>query len=272
MKSDPVHSGDKLLLKLSNPDDTGGLNPDRQTRERTKKTTRKLISKLSRLQERLYANSSRSLLIVLQGMDTSGKDSTIKHVMSGVNPQGCRVATFKTPSYQELDHDFLWRVHQHVPAKGQIVIFNRSHYEDVLITRVHGLISDKTLKQRFEQIQAFESLLAQNGTAIVKFFLHISKNEQKKRLLERINNPEKRWKFCIGDLEERKLWDHYQTAFEIMLAATSTDYAPWHVIPANHKWYRNLIIAKHVVSVLKAMRLKTPPARAEIDFETLKIE
>lgn len=272
MKNYQVKQKSKLMLSHCDPDDTGDYQKTDQAKEKAKTVTEKLISRLSELQERLYANSNRALLIVLQGMDTSGKDGTIKHVMSGVNPQGCKVVTFKTPSVEELGHDFLWRVHQKAPAKGQIGIFNRSHYEDVLITRVHGLISDKVVKQRFDQIKEFEELLSENGTVILKFFLHISKDEQKKRLEERINNPEKRWKFNDGDLEERKLWKNYIEAFEAMMAATSTDKAPWHIVPANRKWYRNLIIADRVVNALEGMKLKTPPPPAGINFDTLKIE
>jgi len=204
-------------------------------------------------------------------MDTSGKDGTIRSVMSGVNPQGCKVVSFRAPSSEELGHDFLWRVHQKAPAKGQIGILNRSHYEDVLITRVHGWVSDKVVKQRFNQIKEFEELLYENGTAILKFFLYISKDEQKERLEERIRDPEKRWKFNEGDLEERKLWKNYMDAFEDMMAATSTDRAPWYIVPANRKWYRNLVVADHVVSVLERMKLKTPPAPIGVNFATLKI-
>lgn len=272
MKNYQIKPGDKLQLSHCDPDETGSYEKTGEGKEEAKAITEKLTGTLSELQERLYANGDRALLIVLQGMDTSGKDGTIRSVMSGVNPQGCKVVTFKTPSAEELGHDFLWRVHQKAPAKGQIGIFNRSHYEDVLITRVHGLISDKVVKQRFGQIREFEELLSESGTVILKFFLHISKDEQKERLEERINNPEKRWKFNTGDLEERKLWENYQSAFEAMLAATSTDASPWYIIPANHKWYRNLVIADRVVQVLEDMKLKTPPAPADIDFDTLKIE
>jgi len=272
MKNYQIKPGNKLQLSHCDPDDTGSYEKTGEGKEEAKAITEKLTGRLSELQERLYANGDRALLIVLQGMDTSGKDGTIKSVMSGVNPQGCKVVTFKTPSVEELGHDFLWRVHQKAPAKGQIGIFNRSHYEDVLITRVHGLISDKVVKQRFGQIREFEELLSESGTVILKFFLHISKEEQKKRLEERINNLEKRWKFNTGDLEERKLWDNYQNAFEAMLAATSTDTSPWYIIPANHKWYRNLIIADRIVQALEDMKLKTPSAPADINFDTLKIE
>ncbi|MEK6595349.1 MAG: polyphosphate kinase 2 family protein [Pseudomonadota bacterium] len=272
MKDYQVKPGSRLLLSRFDPDDTGDYKNTEQGKEKAKAVTGKLIIRLSELQERLYANGSQALLIVLQGMDTSGKDGTIRSVMSGVNPQGCKVVTFKTPSAEELGHDFLWRVHQKAPAKGQIGIFNRSHYEDVLITRVHGLISDKVVAQRFNQIKEFEELLSESGTVILKFFLHISKDEQKKRLEERIRNPEKRWKFNDGDLEERKLWESYIEAFEAMMTATSADQSPWHIIPANHKWYRNLVIAERVVHALEGMQLKTPPAPAGINFDTLKIE
>lgn len=272
MKNYQIKPGNKLQLSHCDPDDTGSYEKTGEGKKEAKAITEKLTDKLSELQERLYANGDRALLIVLQGMDTSGKDGTIRSVMSGVNPQGCKVVTFKTPSAEELGHDFLWRVHQKAPAKGQIGIFNRSHYEDVLITRVHGLISDKVVKQRFGQIREFEELLSESGTVILKFFLHISKEEQKKRLEERINNLEKRWKFNTGDLEERKLWENYQNAFEAMLAATSTDASPWYIIPANHKWYRNLIIADRIVKALEDMKLKTPPAPADLNFDTLKIE
>lgn len=272
MKNYQVKLESKLSLPHFDADDTGNYKKTDKGKEKAKAVTEKLIGRLGELQERLYANGNRALLIVLQGMDTSGKDGTIKHVMSGVNPQGCKVVSFKTPSPDELDHDFLWRVHQKAPAKGQIGIFNRSHYEDVLITRVHGLISDKVVKQRFNQIIEFEELLSESGTVILKFFLHISKDEQKKRLEERICNPEKRWKFNEADLEERKLWKNYLDAFEAMMAATSTNQAPWHIVPANHKWYRNLVIAEHVVHALDSMKLKTPRAPAGINFDKLKIE
>jgi len=272
MKNYQVKAGSKLILSQCDPDDTGSYEKTGQGKEKAKAVTAQLIGRLEKLQERLYANGNRALLIVLQGMDTSGKDSTIKSVMSGVNPQGCKVMSFKTPSSEELGHDFLWRVHQKAPSKGQIGIFNRSHYEDVLITRVHGFITDKVVKQRFNQIKEFEELLSESGTVILKFFLHISKDEQKKRLEERINNLEKRWKFSDGDLEERKLWKNYMEAFETMMAATSTDQAPWYIVPANRKWYRNLVIAERVVNALENMKLKTPLAPAGINFDKLKIE
>jgi PPK2 family polyphosphate:nucleotide phosphotransferase len=271
MKRYCVKPGSKLSLKKFDPDNTGDYKKNDDGKASAKAETEACITKISRLQERLYANGDRSLLIVLQGMDTSGKDGTIRSVMSGVNPQGCNVVSFKTPSSKELAHDFLWRVHQEVPAKGQIGIFNRSHYEDVLITRVHGWLSDKVVKQRFNQITEFEELLQENGTAVLKFFLHISKAEQKERLEARINDPEKRWKWNSGDLEERQRWDDYLEAFEDVISATSTKHAPWYIVPANRKWYRNLVVANRVVDALAAMKLKTPPAPESVDFTKLKI-
>jgi len=271
MKQFRVKIGRKLSLKQHDPDDTGDYKKTDDGKASAKTATDKYIATISQLQERLYANSARAVLIVLQGMDTSGKDGTIRSVMSGVNPQGCKVVSFKAPSSQELAHDFLWRVHREVPAKGQIGVFNRSHYEDVLITRVHGWISGEVAERRFEQIREFEELLTENGTTILKFFLHISKDEQKERLEERVRDPEKRWKFNEGDLEERKLWNSYMDAFEDMMAATSTAHAPWYIVPANRKWYRNLVVANQVVEALEDMKLKTPPAHPGVNFDTLKI-
>ena len=271
MKRYGVKPGENLSLKEFDPDDTGEYKKNEQGKEKAKAELSKLIARLDGLQERMYANSTRSLLIVLQGMDTSGKDGTIKSVMSGVNPQGCKVAAFKAPSKDELAHDFLWRVHREVPPKGYIGIFNRSHYEDVLITRVHGWVSEKVAKRRFDQINEFEELLTESGTTVLKFFLHISKEEQKRRLEARIADPEKRWKWSSGDLEERKLWDDYQKAFEDVVSATSTERAPWYVVPANRKWYRNLIVADRVVNALEDMKLKTPPAPEGVDFTKLRI-
>lgn len=266
-----IKPGCRFTLKDFDPDDTGRYKKNDEGKAKAKSDADDLIAKLDQLQERLYANGSRALLIILQGMDTSGKDGTIKNVMSGVNPQGCRVASFKTPSEKELGYDFLWRVHQEVPPKGYIGIFNRSHYEDVLITQVHGWVSSQVVTQRFDQINEFEEMLAENGTTILKLFLHISKDEQKERLIERIRNPEKRWKFSEGDLEERKLWNEYMNAFEGVLSATSTPHAPWYVVPANRKWYRNLVVAELVVQVLSAMNLSTPPPPKGVNFQKLKI-
>lgn len=271
MKRYRVKHDSNLSLKQYDPDETGDYKTNEDGKAAAKEETEKLIAKVRRLQERLFANGNRALLIVLQGMDTSGKDGTISHVMSGVNPQGCKVVAFKTPSKDELAHDFLWRVHHEVPPNGFIGIFNRSHYEDVLITRVHGWVSEKVAKRRFNQIKEFEEMLAENGTVILKFFLHISKEEQKERLKERIQDPEKRWKWNSGDLEERKLWDDYMKAFEDVISATSTKTAPWYIVPANRKWYRNLVVADRVVDALEGMQLKTPPPPDGVNFSKLKI-
>jgi len=266
-----VKPGATVRLSKADPDDTGDYKKTDQGKEKAKAELSGLIGRLGELQERLYANGQQSVLVVLQGMDTSGKDGTIKSVMSGVNPQGCTVASFKAPSNSELAHDFLWRVHHEAPAKGHIAIFNRSHYEDVLITRVHGWVTEKVVKQRLRHIEEFEELLYENGTVILKFFLHISKAEQKERLEERIHDPEKRWKFNEGDLEERKLWDQYMHAFEEVLSATSAEHAPWYIVPANRKWYRNLVVAHTLVEALEGMKLKRPPEPPGIEWEKLVI-
>ncbi len=213
--------------------------------------------------KRLYAEDQRSILLVLQGMDTAGKDGTIRNVMRGMNPTSCQVSSFKRPSVEELDHDFLWRVHKVVPRRGNIGIFNRSHYEDVLVVRVHNIVPEKIWSQRYEQINRFERLLHETGTKIVKCFLHISKETQRKRLQERIDLPEKHWKFNPGDLKERERWDDYQTAYTAALAKCSTDFAPWHVIPSDKKWYRNLVISELLLSTLKGLDPQFPVAEQD---------
>ncbi|MGE5234610.1 MAG: polyphosphate kinase 2 family protein [Acidobacteriota bacterium] len=217
-----------------------------------------LTAKLEALQELLYAEGKHRFLVVLQGMDTAGKDGTIRHVFEGVNPQGVRVASFKVPTPPELGHDFLWRVHAHAPGNGEMVIFNRSHYEDVLVVRVHGLVPEDVWKQRYRQIAEFERLLVESGTTVLKFFLHISKAEQKRRLEERRDDPSKHWKFNRGDLKERELWGEYHRAYEDALEKTSTDWAPWYVVPADHKWYRNLVIGSVLVRSLEGLGMKLP--------------
>lgn len=236
----------KVKLSAIDPDDTGDAHKDA-----SKVALAELGEQLCELQEWLYAAQKHSVLIVLQGLDTSGKDGTISHVMATVNPQGCAVASFKVPTAEELGHDFLWRVHKQAPAKGTITIFNRSHYEDVLVTRVHKLIDKKTWEDRYAHINNFESLLADNNTIILKFFLHISKKEQEERLLAREQDEEKAWKLSPGDWEERKFWDDYTDAYEDALGATATKNAPWYVVPADHKWYRNLAIATTLVETLR---------------------
>lgn len=213
---------------------------------------------LSNLQEVFYANQSRSLLIVLQGMDTAGKDGTISHIFSGINPQGCDVASFKVPTPLEARHDFLWRVHARVPARGMLVIFNRSHYEDVLSPRVHGLISAKERDRRLDNINTFESMLADNGVLIAKFYLHISRDEQTARLQSRIDNPDKHWKLSESDIHERKFWPQYTEAYDRILSTTSHKHAPWFVIPSDHKWYRNVAISAILVDLLARLKLDYP--------------
>ncbi|MCE4225820.1 polyphosphate kinase 2 family protein [Methylobacterium sp. C25] len=222
------------------------------------------------LQERLYAEHKRSLLVVFQAIDTGGKDGTIRNVFEGVNPQGCRVWSFKVPSAAELDQDFLWRYHLHTPGRGMIGVFNRSHYEDVLVVRVKDLVPEPVWRERYGLINDFERLLTASGTTVIKFFLHISKDEQKERLEARIAEPDKHWKFDPGDLIERKSWDAYQKAFEDALSRCSTPYAPWLVVPANRKWYRNLVVARTIADTLEAMNPEFPEAKEGI--AGLKVE
>lgn len=236
----------KIDLDGYDPDDTDGLGRDKCDR-----ALAKLGVELDGLQEWLYAARQNSVLIVLQGMDTSGKDGTISHVMASVNPQGCSVAAFKEPTSLELSHDFLWRIHRQAPAKGMITIFNRSHYEDVLVTRVHKLVDKKACLKRYEYIRNFEELLMESGTIILKFFLHISKDEQERRLVEREKDDEKAWKLSPADWTERRLWDDYHKAYEDAIGATAAKHAPWHIVSADHKWYRNMIIAKAIVEALR---------------------
>ena len=254
MKQYRIKPGKAVSLDEYDPDDTGGYDDKRDL----KKKTEKLVTRLGDLQELLYAEHEHKVLIVLQGMDTSGKDGTVRHVMDGFNPQGVRVASFKKPTEPELEHDYLWRVHAQVPAKGEVVVFNRSHYEDVLVVRVHDLVPEARWRQRYAQINEFERMLTENGTVILKFFLNISRDEQKKRLEERISDPTKRWKFQHGDIEERKLWNDYQKAYEDALERTSTKWAPWYVVPANAKWYRNHLVATVIADALEDLKMKYP--------------
>jgi PPK2 family polyphosphate:nucleotide phosphotransferase len=219
---------------------------------------------LEEWQELLYADGRHKVLVILQGVDACGKDGTIRAVFEGVNPQGVKVASFKRPTEDELAHDYLWRVHARLPRSGEIAIFNRSHYEDVLVVRVHDLVPRERWKKRYGQIRAFEQMLVDEGTTIVKFFLHVSKEEQRARLQERIDNPAKRWKFSRDDLAERKLWDQYEAAFEDMLNKTSTDDAPWYVVPADRNWYRNLVVSQVLVDTMSGLDLRYPPAEDDI--------
>jgi len=225
----------------------------------------RLGRRLEELQELLWANRRHKLLLVLQGMDTSGKDGTIRHVFRGVDPLGVRVASFKAPTPEELAHDFLWRVHREVPGAGEIGIFNRSHYEDVLVVRVRKLQPPAVWKARYAQINEFERLLTSTGTIIRKCFLHISRDEQRQRLQARLDDPAKRWKFRPGDLEERALWDDYQRAYEEALQRTSTAESPWYVVPSDRKWYRNLVVAGILIEALAGLSLAPPPGDATLD-------
>lgn len=239
-------------------------------KEKVKSKLLDLNKELEALQELLFAEHLHKVLVVLQAMDTGGKDGVIRHVFEGVNPQGVRVAGFKKPTPVELDHDYLWRVHPLVPAKGELVIFNRSHYEDVLVPVVHQWISDKERRRRYRQINEFERLLAEQGTMILKFFLHIDQEEQKQRLQARLTDPAKLWKFNPADLEERKLWPDYLKAYEGLLQQTSTAWAPWYVVPANKKWYRNWVVASILVKTLTDLHMKYP--KPDFDPATIQIQ
>ena len=249
-----VEPGHKIRLKQVNADAKG----DYKTKDGPKERLAELLEQRDDLQERLYAEAKQSLLIVFQAMDTGGKDGATKKLLEGMNPAGIRVSSFKAPTSTELRHDFLWRIHAQAPEAGTIGVWNRSHYEDVLIARVHELVPKKVWTKRYRQINDFEEMLVENGTTILKFYLHISKDEQKERLQARLDDPAKHWKFNTGDLEERKLWDDYQKAYEDALNQCSTDAAPWHVVPANHKWARDIAIAEKVNAALEKMNPKFP--------------
>ena len=265
-----VEPGARFKLKDRDPADTAGFKSRKEAGERL----REGIQRLRALQERLYAYDRWALLLVFQAMDAAGKDSTIEHVMSGVNPQGCQVYSFKQPSAEELDHDYLWRTNKCLPERGRIGVFNRSYYEEVLVVRVHqGILAAEKLptevvdkdiwKHRYKDIAAYERYLARNGTAIVKFFLHVSKGEQRRRFLARLDEPEKNWKFSLSDVKEREHWDKYMEAYEDMLAETSTEHAPWYVIPADHKWFMRMAVADIVVGTLETLKPEFPTITEE---------
>jgi PPK2 family polyphosphate:nucleotide phosphotransferase len=261
-----IPEGKKLDLKDHPTDHTG----DYKNKDQAAGDLEKNIHRLTKLQDVLYAQNVHALLVVFQAMDAAGKDSAIKHVMSGVNPQGCRVTAFKAPSAEELDHDFLWRCQRALPERGIIGIFNRSHYEEVLVVRVHPQIleaqqlpdqikRDKDIwKKRYHQIREWENTLTENGTVVIKFFLHVSKEEQKKRFLDRIEQADKNWKFSAGDAKERALWDDYMNAYEDAISATSTEHAPWYVVPADKKWFTRLAISEILVQHLESLNMKYP--------------
>ena len=244
--------------------DTAGWDKDQARKKLTHH-----VERLAELQEQFYADGRRSLLVILQGMDASGKDGTIRHVLSGLNPQGCQVTSFKTPTPVERAHDFLWRVHQAVPARGMIGIFNRSHYEEVLVVRVNQLAPPAVWKSRYDQINDFQRLLVRTGTVIVKFFLHISKAEQKQRLQARLEDPRKNWKFNPEDLEMREQWPGFQRAYADALRRCHSRHAPWYIIPADHKWFRNLVVSSILVETLAALDLRFP--KPTTDLSKIKI-
>ena len=258
-----VGEGSKLKLSAFKTDETGkGSEAEALARIDVRRP------RLAALQERLYAEGRQSLLMVLQARDAGGKDGTVKHVLYGLNPQGVTVTSFKVPTPLELSHDFLWRVHAVAPAAGMMAVFNRSHYEDVLVTRVHGLIDQKEVERRYEHIRAFEAVLTDRRTRIVKLYLHISQEEQKQRLQARLDDPQKRWKFNPGDLKERERWDDYTKVYQDALAATSSKHAPWYVIPADHKWFRNDLIGQILLDTLEDMDPQFP----EPDFDPKTVE
>jgi PPK2 family polyphosphate:nucleotide phosphotransferase len=260
-----VEPGSRVKLSEWDPNDKSAFSGDKgEGQERLLS----LNDELEALQELLFAEHRHRVLIVLQAMDTGGKDGTIRHVFEGVNPQGVRVASFKQPTPEELNHDYLWRVHKQVPGSGEIVIFNRSHYEDVLVVRVHKLVPKPVWAQRYDHINAFERLLVDEGTTILKFFLHIDLDEQKERLQARLDEPHKRWKFSPGDLKERKLWPEYTAAYEDAISKTSTKWAPWYIVPANRKWYRNLVVGAAIVDTLKSLEMR----HSEPEFDPAAIE
>jgi PPK2 family polyphosphate:nucleotide phosphotransferase len=263
---------DRYRVKPGSTVKLGDLDPkDKSAFRGSKKAGRqellRLNERLEYLQELHYAEGKHRLLIVLQARDAGGKDGTIRHVFEGVNPQGVKVTSFKQPTARELAHDYLWRVHPHVPGNGEFAIFNRSHYEDVLVVRVHSLVPPDVWGKRFDQINSFERMLAEEGTTILKFYLHIDKEEQKERFQARLDDPTKQWKFNSGDLDERKLWPEYTRAYEDVLSKTSTKWAPWYIVPANRKWYRNLVIAGILVETLEKLDMQYP----DPDFDPSQI-
>lgn len=270
-----VEKGGKFRLKDYDPGDTQGLKSE--FKPEALRMLRLGVSAISKLQEKLYAQNQWGLLLIFQAMDAAGKDGTIKHVMSGVNPQGAAVYSFKAPSLEDLDHDYLWRAMKRAPARGQIAIFNRSYYEEVLVVRVHPgflkkqqipprLIGKKIWKERYEDINAYEHFLSRNGFIIRKFFLHVSRKEQKRRFMERLNLPEKNWKFSESDVKERGYWNQYMEAYEDTIRATSKPYAPWYVVPADNKWFTRMVVAAAIVDAMEGLGLAFP----KVDQEKLK--
>ena len=262
-----IKPGSRVKLKDYDPASTVGVN---DKAEGLAQLDRDRLE-MNDLQERLYAENKRALLVILQAMDTGGKDGTVKSVLSGINPTGVEINSFKAPSEEERDHDFLWRIHARVPRRGNIGIFNRSHYEDVLVARVHSLAPAKEIEKRYDVINRFEENLTATGTTVLKFFLHISREEQKRRLEERLADEAKIWKFDPNDLKERALWDEYQEAYEIALSRCSTRSAPWYIVPADRKWYRNWAVAELLRETLAGMNLQWPPADFDVATEKARV-
>ena len=256
-----IAPGSKVRLAKVDPSYTG----KHASHQKALQVIQRDLARIDRLQYLLYADGGQSLLIVLQALDAGGKDGVVRHLFSGMNPQGVSVACFKQPTRYEAAHDFLWRAHQHAPGRGEVAIFNRSHYEDVLVVRVHKLVPKRVWRARYELINDFEKMLDRNGTRILKFYLHISPEEQLARFKQRLDDPGRRWKISESDYSERKLWPKYVEAFEEAMQRTSTKHAPWYVIPANHKWFRDLAISQIVASSMEDMRLKLPPTQVDIE-------
>ncbi len=269
MKSFRLEPGSKVKISDLDPSSTGDFEGGKKD---GMKKLKELLQELDTLQELLYAEHKHTVLVVLQAMDTGGKDGTIRRVFEGINPSGVRVASFKVPTPLEADHDFLWRVHWQAPGKGEMVIFNRSHYEDVLVVRMHGLVPPEVWKKRYDEINNFEKMLSQEGTLILKFFLNISLDEQKQRLMDRLEDETKHWKFNPGDLKERDLWKQYMQAYEDVLNKTTTEYAPWYVIPSNHKWFRDLAVAEAIIQGLKQLKMEYPKPAYDVAAARQEIE
>jgi PPK2 family polyphosphate:nucleotide phosphotransferase len=242
-----------------------GYKGEHEDKDSAQPEIEKYVQKLVNLQYLVYAENERSLLIILQGMDAAGKDGTISHVLGPMNPQGCRVYGFKAPSAEELTHDYLWRIHQVTPRKGFIVVFNRSHYEDVLVVRVHNLVPEEVWRKRYDEIDAFEQELFNEGTNILKFYLHIDKDEQLDRFKQRLDDPSRQWKISESDYTEREYWDEYMKAYEDAISKCSTSYAPWYIIPSNHKWFRNLAVSQIIADTLESFNMKLPEPTVNID-------
>lgn len=258
----PRHSippGTEVSLQDYDPEDTGDMDNGEDGPRKARARLEELLQEMQKLQGLLYADNRFALLIVLQGTDASGKDGTIRRVLSGLNPLGVHVTAFKAPTEEERDHDYLWRIHEVTPKRGEIAIFNRSHYEDILVPRVRKLVPKKVWKARYDHINNFERMLSENGTVVVKFFLHISKAEQKRRFQERLDDPKKYWKFNVGDLEERKYWNGYMRTYESLLTKCNTRWAPWTIVPANKKWYRDLVVGETIVETLRSLKMRWPP-------------